>query len=881
MISATRLHELVAIMQVFVGALILLVSMVCALKIRDKVPGNLRGKWHMLIILMGFLFVGHLVFIVNLATNGSIPLELVTGAVFLGGGLFVYLAVVICRLSIEDSQERNAALETETAARLRLIVEGTAPVGGDDFFRSLAKHLALSLGVRFALITRWSDPDSPMVECLAFWGWEDNRAGVRELSSVEYPCLEVNGSGVVQCSSGLSGRYPEARDMIALGIESFVGIPLIDSTGEVIGNLVVMDDKPMHDMDMNQSVMEIFAGRAAAEIERLGADEALKRHEEHLQNILESINAGIVLIDCTTKLIADVNQAALGMYGGPRDDLIGQPCCRLFVLDDTMQCPILDKGESCESTERWLVLHEGGWLPIHKTVNRITVNGKPYLVESFVDLSVQKVLEMELLAAKELAESASRAKSVFLASMSHEIRTPMNAILGYSQLLKREQGLTARQEEHLDIINRSGEHLLKLINDILEMSKIEAGTISLSLLPLNLPHLLEEIESLFSVRTAQKGLRFGIELAGDVPAVFSADEVRIRQVLINLIGNAIKFTDEGMIVVRIGAAFDYPDSERAIPRTFQLVVDVEDTGSGIASEEVDKIFEPFEQTESGRLKGDGTGLGMSISRQFARLMGGDLTLLRSVSGVGTTFRFTFLAKVCEEGEVLSSGSPEQRVQRLARDEKEWRILVVDDQITNRDVLIQLLSQAGFVVRGAVDGADGVAQFQAWRPDLILMDLMMPGMDGYDALGQIRGSDAGRSLPVVAVSAKAMAEEQREALDSGFDGFLAKPVRIGEVFEEIRRLTNVAYEYDDFPVSEVSEGDQLSGSDALAAVPADLVASMREALSIGDMTTLRELTGQVSQHEPAVAASLRRLVDAYSYEALSELLAEEETCNVSP
>ncbi len=608
-------------------------------------------------------------------------------------------------------------------------------------------------------------------------------------------------------------------------------------------------------------------------------EEALRESEERMRVMFESVNAGIVLIDCATRTIADVNPAALRMYGGAKEELVGRSCLSLFHSGDDTVCPILDEGKALDNSKKALTLRNGEQLPILKSVNNVMVNGRPYLLESFVDLSEQAALEAELVAAKEAAEAASRAKSIFLAGMSHEIRTPMNAILGYLQLLRRERDLAPQQENYLDIINRSGEHLLKLINDILEMSKIEAGTINLTVKAFNFHGLLKDIESLFSVRTSQKKVRFSIDLTGYVPMVLNTDEGKVRQVLINLISNSFKFTDHGEITVRIAAEPASLDDGPGTLSNVTVTVDVEDSGSGIAVGEFDEVFAPFEQTESGRHRIGGTGLGMPISRQFARLMGGDLVLLRSEPGVGSVFRFTFKAEVLDTAPCTGLPPADRCVRRIAPDGKEWRVLVVDDQETNRGLLSQVLTQAGFTVREAGDGASGVARFREWLPDIVLMDILMPEMDGYEAMRQIKATAAGAEVPIVAITASVMMEERQKALDSGFDGFIMKPVQMKDLFEEIRRLTHIAYLYEE----NSSRGDAAVGGTPLcaadlAAMPDDLLAAMRDALDAGDMTALRRLIGRVGESEPAVATALGRLVDTYAYDTLTELLVGEESTN---
>ncbi|WP_238378944.1 response regulator [Geobacter metallireducens] len=599
----------------------------------------------------------------------------------------------------------------------------------------------------------------------------------------------------------------------------------------------------------------------------------LRESEERMRVMFESINAGIVLIDCDNNSIVDVNPTALRLHGGTKEELIGYPSERLFHGDNVRTDPEHDEGKAIDISKGMLSLCNGERLPVLESVNYVAINGRRYMLKSFVDLSKQMTLETELLAAKEAAEAASRAKSIFLASMSHEIRTPMNAIIGYAQLLKREGNLAPQQGQYLNVINNSGEHLLKLINDILEMSKIESGTVNLTPVPFNFHNLLHDVESLFADRARQKKLRFDVRLQGEVPVVLDADEMKVRQVLINMIGNALKFTDEGTIAVTVSSSTDSPDKERDTYGETAITVDVEDSGIGISAEEADQVFALFEQTESGRRRIGGTGLGMPISRQFARLMGGDLFLVRGEPGIGSAFRFVFRAKALDLAEFKQPAVDERFFWRIIPDEKEWRVLVVDDQENNRSLLSHMLTRAGFAVREADGGIDGVAQFRAWLPDIVLMDILMPDMDGYEALRQIKATSEGGVTPVIAVTASVMMDEHQKALDLGFDGFIMKPVSMECLFEEIRRLTNVAYLYDDSRSSGDAAAEILPPwVDRLTTLPDVLLGAMRDALEAGDIASLRGLIEQIGESEPIPAEALRRLVDSYSYDELTTLLA---------
>jgi polar amino acid transport system substrate-binding protein len=427
--------------------------------------------------------------------------------------------------------------------------------------------------------------------------------------------------------------------------------------------------------------------------------------------------------------------------------------------------------------------------------------------------------QIALSKAKDAADAANKAKSVFLANMSHEIRTPMNAVLGYSQRMQRDADLSAQNKEHIQIINRSGEHLLGLINDVLEMSKIEAGRITLNLSTFDLLALLRDLEMMFSIRAESKGLQLVVESDSSLPQFVVGDESKVRQILINLLGNAVDFTETGGIMLRA------MKSETG-QGTSQIVVEVRDTGKGIAADELDSVFEAFEQTESGRQMDGGTGLGMPISRQYARLMGGDL-VVASELGEGSVFRLMIQV---EEGslEHVQSRTDQRRVAALAPGQPACRVLVVDDLDTNRDLLALLLTDTGFEVREAKNGAEAIEVFEEWQPQVILMDMVMPIMDGREATKRIKKTPQGPNTVSIAVTASAMEEEREAVLATGADAFIRKPLRDEELFETIQNLVGLEYNYaeeSDDAVEEESTTTTLT-PEGLAVLPEELLIQMR-------------------------------------------------------
>ena len=370
----------------------------------------------------------------------------------------------------------------------------------------------------------------------------------------------------------------------------------------------------------------------------------------------------------------------------------------------------------------------------------------------------------ELQQAKELAESANAAKSEFLARMSHELRTPLNAVLGYTQILKMDGNITGRQRAGLDHIHNSGQHLLTLIVDILDLSRIEAGKTELLPAPVPLHALLQGVSDIVRLKAEEKGLAFNVLAGPELPAAVEADEKRLRQVLINLLGNAVKFTDRGHVTLAVNAEDDAPAGR------VRLRFEVVDSGVGIEPEALQRLFQPFEQAGAAHRRAAGTGLGLAISRQLVRLMGGDIQV-DSEPGEGS--RFWFVLDFAGSDAVPAA----ERLAPVARRYvgRVRRVLVVDDVAANRAMLCDLLQRLGFEIDEAADGAQALERVRGQAPDLVLMDMRMPVMDGLEATARLRADAATKGLPIIAVSANASQEDRQRCLAQGANAFIAKPV----------------------------------------------------------------------------------------------------------
>ena len=471
----------------------------------------------------------------------------------------------------------------------------------------------------------------------------------------------------------------------------------------------------------------------------------------------------------------------------------------------------------------------------------------------------------ELVEARDQAQSSNQAKSTFLANMSHELRTPLNAILGFSALVRGDSGLPEKHRKDLDIVNRSGEHLLTLIDDVLDMAKVEAGRAVVEKTSFHLDNLLHDSVELMRPRADEKGLRLVLEKSPVVPRFVRADAGKLRQVLINLLSNAVKYTAQGSVVVSADAV----DSSYGIT----LILEVADTGIGIAVEDQTRIFDPFVQVgNKGSQKG--TGLGLAITRRFVELMGGRLSL-QSTPSHGSVFRIELPVEEMEKSAKVVSEIGSKRVLRLAAGQTDYRILVVEDKAENWMLLERILHGAGFQVRVAENGERSVELFSSWRPHFIWMDLRLPGISGIEAALRIREKEGGSKVRIVAVTASAFSMQRDAALAAGLDDFVRKPYRVNEIFDCMGRLLGVRYLYaDELPASEMGLSLPPGCFDTL---PQELREELTNAVVRLDVGRITALIGRVSDCDAVLGRALAHCADRFDY---SRILAALESARAS-
>ncbi len=469
----------------------------------------------------------------------------------------------------------------------------------------------------------------------------------------------------------------------------------------------------------------------------------------------------------------------------------------------------------------------------------------------------------ELINAKELAEKANRAKTVFLANMSHELRTPLNAILGFSHLMKDSPDTNEEQRNNLDIITQSGGHLLNLINNVLDISKIESGRLELAEAPFDLFQIMQEMKSLMSVSAQERGLIFILEQSPDVPRNVTVDGGKLRQVLINLIGNAIKYTKKGRVILRAMV------SKKEAAELVYLRFEVEDTGPGINKKDIGQIFLPFVQLGGQMSTQTGTGLGLTICKQYVELMNGQIGV-NSELGKGSTFHFEIPVTVNLSAEIPVTHE-RGRVIGLAEGQLRHRLLIAEDQLENRILLKKILEPLQFDILEAVNGQEAIDQFNQRHPDMIFMDIRMPIMDGLEATRRIKTTDAGTHTKIIAVTAQVFEEERTQIMEVGCDDFIRKPYRYTEIFETLSLHLGLKFIYENKPESPPIEPVIELRPEQLEVLPSDLLLQLHQAAIELDIDRTQSIIEQIIEHDASIGKALKKLADRFDYDSLQNLV----------
>ena len=662
-------------------------------------------------------------------------------------------------------------------------------------------------------------------------------------------------------------RGEALQDREELGTDSVAGearwhlttkLPVRDARGEVVGLVGITRD--IHRSKLAEDEIRRLNAELDQRVKERTAELAAER--KLLRTLIDNMPDVIYAKDTESRYIL-VNRAAAAGAGAKPAEMLGRTAFDYYpaeqaqrFFDDDREVmrsgqaligreePALDRSTG---NQRWLLTTK---VPLRDDEGRIVG-----IVGISRDIGELRRIQ-ELRIAKERAEAANEGKSRFLANMSHELRTPLNAVLGYAQILMRDRALSELQKQGLATIQRSGEHLLGLIEDILDLAKVDANRLELFPEALALPEFVRVIDDIIRVEAVNKKLAFRCHVPPELPAVIEADEKRLRQVLLNLLSNAVKFTEAGTVVLRIAAS---PLSHGRA----RLHFEVQDTGPGIAAEQHEEIFLPFVQGRALQCRSSGTGLGLAISRQLTRLMGGELRL-ESEPGRGSRFWFEI------DVPVLGARAAAQRPQSIVTGYEGPRrtVLVADDVRANRAVLVDLLKTLGFELVEADDGQALLAAAQAHRPDLVISDLVMPGMDGLAAIGQLRKLSGLEDVPVIAVSANASGHDEASSLAAGASAFLPKPIAMDRLLAQVGQLLGLHWTQAAEPVAQQEE--ELP----LVPPPGDDLNTLHQLAKVGHMRSIREhakrLGEQDARYRP-FADRLYGMAERFESRAIVELI----------
>jgi len=690
-----------------------------------------------------------------------------------------------------------------------------------------------------------------------------------EVADEEFPVGKSMTGYLIKNKKSLFLKSNDYKDLIESGEieligkfpEVWLGVPLRVEEN-VIGAIVVQSyDNPDAFKQEDIELLEFVSSHISLAVKRKKITEDIIVSKEVLRKVLDNIpievfwkNKDSEFLGCNKAFLRENSIKSEDEVIGKsafdfQDKEIAQKYKEVDALIMSTGKPMLNYEDSLERNGK-KKLYIKNKLPFYDDSNKVIG-----VVGTLDDITDIKENERKLKQATDEAIAANLSKSTFLSNMSHEIRTPMNAILGYSQLLQDDKNLTKAQHENLKTINKSGEHLLALINDILDMSKIEAGRITLKPSHFNFNEVLKEVELLFKIRASQKNLKLEFIIENEIPRNIFADESKIKQVIINLLGNAIKFTNKGFVSVYIKNLGNN-----------EIRINVKDSGRGIMIEEQQTVFKPFEQAQKGEQIRGGTGLGLAISKKFSHLMDGDITV-ESIYGEGSTFSFTFKFIESEET-AIKNQEQELQVVSLAEGFKGLKVAIVDDRFENRDILEKKLKPLGFDTRMAENGLEAVDLYNEWKPDIILMDVVMPVMNGVAATRKILAQSGDHDVKIFVVSASALESEQKEIMEIGATVFIKKPVIFKSLLSEMHTLGGVEFIYNES--GGTKEDDVLT---SLKDVPLDLREKLLSAASEGDFMLLEDLLIELEKETNKSFKYIEECINEMEFENLVEWLKQ--------
>jgi len=567
-----------------------------------------------------------------------------------------------------------------------------------------------------------------------------------------------------------------------------------------------------------------------------------KKEEEKFRVLFESSSEANLIFD--NQHILDCNHAFLQLFGFPSKDQILNisPCelCPEIQPDGRRSIMVVTEAmESAKHTKSEKIFihlqsNNGAVFPVEMSITALVVGDSLFYIGIIYDMTARLRAKQEIIQAKETAEKANKAKSDFLSNMSHELRTPLNGVLGYAQILQNNSDNSSQQIQSLNSIESCGRHLLTLINDVLDLSKIESGILEIQESTFELKDFLYDVYNIVLPRAESKGLQLSLDLNPDIPNIIRTDATKLRQILINLMGNAIKFTDQGTVNLVVETTMNPNEN------TNQLNFAVIDTGIGIDKAHQGDIFDAFKQTPQG-IEAGGTGLGLAISRHLARILGYTEIKLNSEIGKGSTFSFSMPLQNIQSGQVTKEHSWLDKKIPLLEDNQNLSVLIVDDREINRDILVNFLQISGFQVEQASSGEEAIEKAQQANFSLILMDIKMPGMDGIEATYNLRQTEKYQSSSIFAVTANVLPELKKQIYQVRFNDIIHKPVRIGELFGKIRNHMDIKFKQQ----NSLSKAKKSLTNEVEPELLSRFINDLKTASSYGDIESLNQLLKEYS------------------------------------